>query len=247
MKRLKRIQEVEIAHCLEGLRYALMSVAISHSRLQNDVRELEQKLSGRVSIQEAVEVLDHCWRVIDGVYRANELVKALGSFGVALKDKRNKEFSRAVQQAATLRNYYHHLQSRLRKGGDLRHPTMGSLSWLCGKDKNKCFMLVLSSGAMEISSPGLVYDRKQREFVSDFQFVVADKSAFIGDLVRGCANLSEVVEDFLCQNNVHEDEGISPMLIATRFDIKAVEQRNASKDKGMQRRICFRPKPDELF
>ena len=195
MRGLKQIEPRETAHVIEGLRFALHSVRASFRILKNRSFEIENLSGKENNFDLCFETINCCWSIVDHANRARQLVESKHLIGVDKSAR--KLFLIATIALNDIRNVFHHLSGRSKQLGDSSAPVMGSICWISRKDAQKCYTLILSSGAVLSQYHSLTYDRLDRRFLGDFTFSAFGKSVQLADLVDATGQFESALEKFL--------------------------------------------------
>ncbi len=215
MKALKQLEERDIAHQLEGLRFSLHGVALAFQRIQKFTTKREVPEPVNPKFEEYFDVLNNCWVIIDQTDRARGLVESISGFQKKAEQKR--AFLKISQKARDFRNLYHHLGPRAKSIPDNGTPIMGSLSWAVSAEPAMGMTMFLASGAVASSIPSLTFDRLESRFVENFVFNVAGKQISLEELANACGEFSAFIETLLEKHGIHDVGDIGGMIFRFSF------------------------------
>ncbi|WP_157058921.1 hypothetical protein [Loktanella sp. 5RATIMAR09] len=211
MKGLQRIEPSETAIYIDGIRYALNGALRAFSRISIAIRKIEDRNTS--TLQEAFDILNDCWQIVDCTYRSQQIFKNLAPLNI--KDARTKRFNSAADKANGLRNLYHHLSRRVSEMDRSSSPVIGSLSWISEVDNLSCLTLTINSGARDFSVPALRFDREEAKYTENFVFSVMNNAISLETTVNGCRDLSDSIEDFLSELRAHNQSEVRSILFTS--------------------------------
>ena len=140
VRRLKRIQEHQIAHQVDALRFALASASSAYHRVSAFCEMVDVPLTRPPDFRDSFTVLDDCWRIIDQAHRCDEILRSMGSSKFLVAERRR--FRKGLSSVSKLRNLFHHFGSKSSQIPEDSPSIMGSLSWTSKSDPTVSLTMV---------------------------------------------------------------------------------------------------------
>lgn len=215
MRRLKRFEDVDLAQKLEGIRFALLSVQRAFVRIEKFCRDQERPDSEGLTFIDCFDLLCDCWQVIDGADRARWLVEAVPNWEREKAGRR--AFVKSMEKVRLFRNLFHHFGSKVATLPEKSSTVMGSLSWQRADNPQCSMSALIDTGAIVSSAAGLIYDRLEQRFVSDFVFHVAESKISLAEVYASCNEFWNVLIKMLEDAGAFDEGDAGALILGCNF------------------------------
>jgi hypothetical protein len=159
-------EDLRIIRCFDGIKFSFGLLDLNYSHLH------ESCLNIYGQSESVLPALNHAWSFVDYGHRIREISESIP--GLSSDNPERKHFLENTKLIGNYRNYVQHLKKELGKKDIDPFLVMGSLSWIGADEKNG--HLVVFGSKLKARYGGLVYDQKERRWVSKVTLALGNSS-----------------------------------------------------------------------
>jgi hypothetical protein len=170
--------------------------------------------TGSIEIDNVISVLNYAHGLIDHLVRFEKIARSVPR--ISQKSTEFRKFREAMGSLVDARNQIQHINRNA--VNNYTGPLLGSVSWI---STGVNYTAGFSDVGRERSVPGLVYDTKEKRFLSEFCYVFGET---YHDLGKAIAGAHRYFENIFSQVNLEVDGKpyvSSNYLIALRYKIES--------------------------